>query len=128
MKWSKQTCENLGAFFEKKYNEFFFESPSDQKYKEFLKENNIQEFYARDLYLCINEKTEDNVIVYRKTSVSKTTTTTNLNDWEITSASYSTTSLDLEQISHIIKNFEEVKKAPESITNKLLLLYAFYKK
>lgn len=34
---------------------------------------------------------------------------------------------DLEQISHIIRNFEEVEKAPESISNKLLLLCAFYK-
>lgn len=33
---------------------------------------------------------------------------------------------DLEQISYIIKNFEEVEKAPDHIRNKLLLLNAFY--
>ena len=119
MKWSKQTYEKIGDFFQKKYNEFFFESPSDHKYKEFLKENNVQEFNIKDLYLCINEKTEDNIIVYRKTSVSKTIAKSNSNDWEITSATYSTSSLDFS------KSIEEARiyiLVPKDFAEKIFIL------
>jgi hypothetical protein len=61
MIWTKEICNKLGNYFYDKLKDL----PSIE-YEKFILENEIKEFSGEDLHVCINQKTEDNIIIVRR--------------------------------------------------------------
>lgn len=121
MDYSKEFCEKIGNFFYKKYNEFgglkaevevtkdstYVSAAFLDKYKEFLRKNNIQEFSQDDFYLCINQKTENDIIVFRKDYKSVSTTVSGWSRSEVLTTSISSNHTEKRIYILVPKEFAE---------------------
>lgn len=127
MNYSKEICEKIGDFFYKKYKELgqlkaeleikdidkpqqqplYASVPLVNKYKEFLKENNIHEFSASDFYLCVNQKTENDIIVFRRDYKSVSTTVSGWHKTEILTTSIASNHVEEKIYILVPKDFAE---------------------